>query len=139
MVIARDRSYHGATYLAMALSGDTRTRAMVDPDALGVRHVEPPYAYRCPFGSVDDATCGECAAGAVATRIDELGAERVAAVIMEPNAGTNGIVAPDNYWPALRNHTAERGILLIADEVMSGIRALRRVVRVAASRRRGAA
>lgn len=119
MVIARDRSYHGATYLAMALSGDTRSRAMVDPDAMGVSHVEPPYAYRCPFGSVDDATCGECAAGAIATRIDELGAERVAAVILEPNAGSNGIVAPDNYWPAVRRHTAARGIPLIADEVMS--------------------
>ena len=51
VVVARDRSYHGSTHLAMALSGDTRTRAMVDPDAMGVTHVEPPYAYRCPFGS----------------------------------------------------------------------------------------
>jgi taurine--2-oxoglutarate transaminase len=38
---------------------------------------------------------------------------------MEPNAGTNGIVAPDTYWPALRRATAERGVYLIADEVMS--------------------
>ena len=119
LIIARDRSYHGATHLAMALSGDARSRAMVDPDALGVSHVEPPYAYRCPFGSSDDATCGERAADAVATRIDELGTQRVAAVILEPNAGSNGIVAPDNYWPAVRRHTAARGIVLIADEVMS--------------------
>ena len=119
VVIARDRSYHGATYLAMALSGDTRTRAQIDPDALGVSHVEPPYAYRCPFGSRDPAECGQRAAGAVAERIDHFGADRVAAVIMEPNAGSNGIVAPDTYWPALRRHTAERGVALIADEVMS--------------------
>ena len=39
---------------------------------------------------------------------------------MEPNAGTNGIVAPDNYWPRLRAITREHGIPLIADEVMSG-------------------
>ena len=39
---------------------------------------------------------------------------------MEPNAGTNGIVAPDNYWPGLWELTRERGIPLIADEVMSG-------------------
>ncbi|MBL8274928.1 MAG: aminotransferase class III-fold pyridoxal phosphate-dependent enzyme, partial [Xanthomonadales bacterium] len=51
LVIARDRSYHGATHLAMALSGDSRTQAQVDAHALGVRHVPPPYAYRCPFGS----------------------------------------------------------------------------------------
>jgi taurine--2-oxoglutarate transaminase len=119
IVIARDRSYHGATHLAMALSGDTRTRAMVDPDAMGVSHVEPPYAYRCPFGSPTDEACGVRAAAAVGERIDHFGAERVAAVILEPNAGSNGIVAPDSYWPEVRQNTAARGIPLIADEVMS--------------------
>ena len=119
-VIARDRSYHGSTHLAMALSGDTRTRAMIDPAAMHVSHVAPPYAYRCPYGSSTGAECGERAAAAVAERIDELGADNVAAVILEPNAGSNGIVAPDSYWPAVRRHTRERGIPLIADEVMSG-------------------
>lgn len=118
-VIARERSYHGATHLAMALSGDVRTRSQVDPDAFGVSHVEPPYAYRCPYGSRDAAECGERAARAVAERIDQFGAARVAAVIVEPNAGTNGIIAPDTYWPAVRRVTAERGVALIADEVMS--------------------
>ncbi|HET9693894.1 MAG TPA: aminotransferase class III-fold pyridoxal phosphate-dependent enzyme [Steroidobacteraceae bacterium] len=120
VVVARDRSYHGSTHLAMALSGDTRTRAMVDPDAMHVSHVAPPYAYRCPFGSATDAECGERAAAAIAERIDRLGRERVAAVIVEPNAGSNGIVAPDTYWPAVRRETRARGIPLIADEVMSG-------------------
>jgi taurine--2-oxoglutarate transaminase len=119
IVIARDRSYHGATHLAMALSGDARSRALIDPDAMHVSHVEPPYAYRCPFGSTSDADCGTRAADAIARRIDHFGGEQVAAVIVEPNAGSNGIVAPDNYWPAVRRHTAERGIPLIADEVMS--------------------
>ena len=120
IVITRDRSYHGSTYLAMALSGDARTRAYVDPDAMGVSHVPPPYAYRCPFGSSNDAECGELGASAVAERIDGLGVANVAAVMMEPNAGSNGIVAPDSYWPALRCVTAARGVPLIADEVMSG-------------------
>lgn len=119
-IITRDRSYHGSTYLAMALSGDTRTRALVDSEALGISHVDPPYAYRCPFGSRDETECGELAAAAVGRRIDELGANDVAAVMMETNAGSNGIVAPDSYWPALRRQTAARGVLLIADEVMSG-------------------
>jgi taurine--2-oxoglutarate transaminase len=119
-VVARDRSYHGSTHLAMALSGDTRTRAMIDPDAMGVTHVEPPYGYRCPFGSQDAAACGELAADAIGRRIDLFGADRVAAVIVEPNAGSNGIVAPDSYWPAVRRVTRQRGIPLIADEVMSG-------------------
>ena len=120
LVIARDRSYHGATHLAMALSGDSRTQAQVDARAWGVEHVPPPYAYRCPFGSSDADACGALAAGAVGERIDALGVANVAAVIMEPDAGTNGIVAPDTFWPALRRHTAERGVHLIADEVMSG-------------------
>ena len=119
VVIARDRSYHGATHLAMALSGDSRTREYVDPDAFGVSHVEPPYGYRCPFGGRNERECGERAAAAVAERIDRFGAGAVAAVIMEPNAGSNGIVAPDNYWPALRALTSEREVALIADEVMS--------------------
>ncbi len=120
VVVARDRSYHGSTHLAMALSGDTRTRAMVDPDAMHVIHVAPPYAYRCPFGSASDAECGERAATAIAERIDRFGRDRVAAVIVEPNAGSNGIVAPETYWPAVRRETAARGVPLIADEVMSG-------------------
>jgi taurine--2-oxoglutarate transaminase len=119
IVVARDRSYHGSTHLAMALSGDTRTRAMIDPDAMHVSHVAPPYAYRCPFDSHGDAECGERAAAAIAERIDRLGRDHVAAVIVEPNAGTNGIVAPDSYWPAVRRITRERAIPLIADEVMS--------------------
>jgi taurine--2-oxoglutarate transaminase len=120
MVITRERSYHGATELAMALSGDARTQPQVDAAALGVSRVPPPYAYRCPFGTRDATACGERAAAAVLERIDALDPARVAAVLMEPDAGTNGIVPPGSYWPALRRHTAARGVLLIADEVMSG-------------------
>jgi taurine--2-oxoglutarate transaminase len=119
LIITRDRSYHGASYLDMALSGDSRTAHQVDPIAWGVRHVPPPYPYRCPFGSTTPDECGRRGAAAVAAGIDAEGAERVAAVLMEPNAGTNGIVAPDNYWPLLRSVTTERSVLLIADEVMS--------------------
>jgi taurine--2-oxoglutarate transaminase len=118
-VVTRDRSYHGASYLAMALSGDSRTQVHVDSTALGVRHVPPPYAYRCPFGSATDEECGRRAAAAVADCIDREDRDAVVAVLMEPNAGTNGIVAPDTYWPALRSATAARGVWLIADEVMS--------------------
>ena len=63
-IIARYRSYHGATYMPMALSGDARTAHQVDAEAWGVRHVPPPYAYRCPFGSTSDEECGRRAARA---------------------------------------------------------------------------
>jgi taurine--2-oxoglutarate transaminase len=120
IIVTRDRSYHGATFGAMALSGDPRTRHHIDPQDLRVVHVPPPYAYRCPFGSSSDAQCGELAALRVGEVIDEHGREEVAAVLMEPNAGTNGIVAPDSYWPLLREITRDREVSLIADEVMSG-------------------
>lgn len=119
-VVARDRSYHGASYATMALSGDSRTSHQVDAQAFGVVRALPPYAYRCPFGTNSADECGERSAGHVGDLIDEHGATQVAAVLMEPNAGTNGIVAPENYWPLLRAHTSERGVYLIADEVMSG-------------------
>ncbi len=119
-VIARDRSYHGASYMGMALSGDARVQALVDAGALNVHHVPPPYAYRCPFGTSSPQACGEAAAQAVAARIDAIGSRQTAAVIMEPNAGSNGIVPPGSFWPALRRLTRDRGVLLIADEVMSG-------------------
>ena len=68
VVIARDRSYHGSSYLAMALSGDTRTRAMSTPTE-GVGHVPPPYAYRCPFGSRTpmNAACARLARSPIAS------------------------------------------------------------------------
>jgi len=119
-IITRDRSYHGASYGTMALSGDPRARGHIDPQDLRVTHVPPPYAYRCPFGSASDAECGERSAGHVGETIDERGAGDVAAVLMEPDAGTNGIVAPESYWPLLREETRRRGVYLIADEVMSG-------------------
>jgi taurine--2-oxoglutarate transaminase len=119
LIVTRDRSYHGSSYLAMALSGDSRTQTQVDAAALGVRHVPPPYAYRCPFGSSTPEECGERGAAAVADCIDREGRDAVVAVLMEPNAGTNGVVAPDSYWPALREATAARGVWLVADEVMS--------------------
>jgi taurine--2-oxoglutarate transaminase len=116
LVVTRERSYHGASYAAMAWSGDARTSGRRSD--FGSLKVPPPYAYRCPFDSLTAAECGQRAAAAVAQALDEhQGA--CAAVLMEPDAGTNGIVAPDTYWPALRAATRAREVYLIADEVMS--------------------
>ncbi len=120
LVVTRDRSYHGASYMDMALSGDSRTAHQVDAEAWGVQHVPPPYSYRCPFGSTDEADCGRRAVDAVSNCIEREGASRVAAVLMETDAGSNGIVPPDNFWPLLRTATQKQDVLLIADEVMSG-------------------
>jgi taurine--2-oxoglutarate transaminase len=118
-IVARDRSYHGASYATMAWSGDSRTGGQGD-ESFSVLRVPPPYAYRCPYGSASDAECAERNVAHIGAVIAHTGADDVAAVLMEPNAGTNGIIAPDNFWPALRRQTRERGVYLIADEVMSG-------------------
>ena len=119
-IVTRDRSYHGSTYAAMALSGDARTQHQVWAADFQVRQVPPPYFYRCPFGSDSALQCGQLAALHVGDVLDQLPSSNAAAVLMEPNAGTNGIVAPENFWPLLREETRKRGVYLIADEVMSG-------------------
>ncbi len=118
-VVARDRSYHGASYATMAWSGDSRNPSQ-NEEAFGVLRVPPPYAYRCPYGTVSDKECADRNVAHIGAIIDQAGADHVAAVLMEPNAGTNGIIAPDNFWPGLREATRQRGVYLIADEVMSG-------------------
>src|SRR5436309_14470253 len=104
----------------MAFSGDSRTHHQVDPERYAVAQVASPYAYRCPFASSNEIECVQRAVAAVADEIDRKGAESVSAVLMEPNAGTNGIVPPENYWPGLCELTRSRDVFLIADEVMSG-------------------
>ncbi len=118
-IIARYISYHGATYGAITLSGDYR-RPPVEPGIPGVIHAFDPYCYRCTFGYTPDVCHRECI-----THIEQIiqfeDPHTVAAVILEGVTGSNGIlVPPDDYWPRLREITRKYGILLIADEVMSG-------------------
>jgi taurine---2-oxoglutarate transaminase len=120
IVTRADRSYHGASYATMALSGDSRTREMADPAQYGVVYVPAPYAYRCALGTGCEGRCELKCVEAIDAVITARGAANVAGVLMETDAGTNGIVAPDEYWPALRDVTRRHGVLLIADEIMSG-------------------
>jgi len=118
-IMARYRSYHGATYGAIALTGDYR-RLPVEPAMPGVVHFLDPHCYRCPFGWTRETCHRECIA-----HVDEViqyeGPDRIAAIIMEGVTGSNGlIIPPDDYWPRVREICDRYGILLISDEVMSG-------------------
>lgn len=118
-ILARYRSYHGATHGAMALTGDPR-RLPVEPTMPGVVHVFDPYCYRCHFGWTPDTCHRECI-----THIEDVirfeGPENIAALFLEGVTGSNGIlVPPDDYWPRVRELCDKYGILLISDEVMSG-------------------
>lgn len=118
-ILARYRSYHGATHGAIALTGDYR-RLPVEPAMPGVVHILDPYCYRCPFGWTREACHRECIAH-VEEIIQYEGPDQIAAIVLEGVTGTNGlIVPPDDYWPRLRGICDKYGILLISDEVMSG-------------------
>jgi len=118
-IIARYRSYHGATAGAMALSGDPR-RLPVEPLISGVVHVQDPYCYRCPFGWTLETCHRECI-DHVELVIKFEGPENVAAVLLEGVTGTSGlIIPPDEYWPRMREICDKYDILLVDDEVMSG-------------------
>jgi taurine---2-oxoglutarate transaminase len=118
-IIARYRSYHGATGGAITLTGDPR-RWPAEPGIPGVVRMLDPYTYRCPAGHPDP--CPVCTG---APHLEEIlqyeGAHTVAAVILETVVGTNGIIVPpDGYLQSIREVCDRHGILLIADEVMAG-------------------
>ncbi|MEX2210585.1 MAG: aminotransferase class III-fold pyridoxal phosphate-dependent enzyme [Gaiellaceae bacterium] len=118
-VVARYRSYHGATAGSITLTGDPR-RWPAEPGIPGVVRLFDPYTYRCPAGHPDP--CPVCTGGPHLEEVLQYeGPETVAAVILETVTGTNGvIVPPDGYLQSIREVCDRHGILLITDEVMAG-------------------
>jgi taurine--2-oxoglutarate transaminase len=118
-ILARYRSYHGATHGAIALTGDYRHNA-IEHAMPGVVHFLDPFCYRCPFGQ-EQASCQRECISHVEEVVRYEGPDKIAAIIMEGVTGSNGlIVPPDDYWPRVREICDKYGILLISDEVMSG-------------------
>jgi taurine--2-oxoglutarate transaminase len=114
-------SFHGASYGAISVGGDPRKFA-VDSQAMpGTVHVENPYFYRCPWYSETPEQCAERAADAMERIISYENPGSVAAIILEGESGTSGCIKyPPGYWKRVREICDKHGILLIADEVMSG-------------------
>jgi taurine--2-oxoglutarate transaminase len=115
-VLARYRSYHGATALTMQLTGDPRRWPNEMPPLPGIVHVLDPW--HGPAREVDDA-------GAALNYLEETiqleGPETIAAFILETVTGTNGIlIPPEGYLQGVRELCDRHGILMIADEVMCG-------------------
>lgn len=124
-ILARYRSYHGATAGAMALTGDPRRLAW-EPNLMpGVVHFLDPYRYRSTFhrtnADISEAEFAQDYINHLEEIIQYEGPQTIAAVLLEPVTGTNGvIVPPDGYLQGVRDLCDRYGILLIADEVMSG-------------------
>jgi len=118
-IIARYHSYHGSTMGSIAATGDPRRWAMEPAGKIpGVIFGPEVYCYRCPLNHTYpecEIACVEYIAHMIENESD------VAAVIVEPVVGTNGVlIPPKEYMPRLREICDENNVLLIADEVMSG-------------------
>ena len=118
-IIARYRSYHGATAGAITLTGDPR-RWAAEPGIPGVVRAMDPYRYRCRWCGDKPACTMDCL-----NHIEDIitfeGPQTIAAVIVESVVGTNGlIIPPDGYLQGLRELCTKHGIMLICDEIMSG-------------------
>jgi taurine--2-oxoglutarate transaminase len=114
-IIARYRSYHGATAGAMSLTGDPR-RWAAEPGIPGVVHVLDPY-----HGIERGWESAESSLAMIEETIQLEGPQTIAAFILEPVTGTNGVlIPPDGYLEGVRKLCDKYGIVMIADEVMSG-------------------
>ncbi|MHC4072231.1 MAG: aminotransferase family protein [Planctomycetota bacterium] len=121
-IISRYRSWHGSTAGAASVSGDPR-RWFIEPLTIpGVKHAPDAYCYRCPFNKTYPGCDIDCV-----EYIDKMielegGSNKVAAVIVEPIVGSNGIIPPPGeYYPRLREICDKWDIVLIADETMTGL------------------
>ena len=121
--IARRQSYHGNTLGALAIGGNAGRRQPFLPLLVAAHHVSPCYAYREQGAQEDDAQYAQRLASELEAKILELGPETVAAFVAETVVGaTAGALAPvGDYLKRIRAVCDRYGVLLILDEVMSGM------------------
>jgi hypothetical protein len=120
-VIARWGSYHGNTLGALDASGREPLRRPYEPWLGRTTHVSPAYEYRCRMPE-HPRDCGRALADELDRSIQAAGPETVACFIAEPVAGATlgAAVPPEDYWRAVVEVCRSHGVLLIADEVMTG-------------------
>ncbi len=123
LFIARRQSYHGNTLGALALGGNAARRAPFLPLLAPVRHVSPCYAYREQREGESDAEYAERLAGELEAAILEAGPGRVAAFVAETVVGATlgAVPAVPGYFARIKQVCERHGVLLILDEVMSGM------------------
>lgn len=121
VVIGRASSYHGNTLGALDAGGKQTLRAPYAPWLGRFRHAEAPYEYRC-VNPGHPAGCGAWHGRALESLIREIGPSNVAAFIAEPVGGATlaAAVPTDDYWPEVAEVCRRHGILVVADEVMTG-------------------
>jgi 4-aminobutyrate aminotransferase len=119
--VALTHSFHGRTYAALSVTGNSARKQHGGPFMAGVAFAPAPYAYRCPYGSRTDAECAERCAEELARTIRFQTAGNVAAFIAEPVLGEGGILVPhESYFGYVKEILDEHGILFLCDEVQTG-------------------
>jgi adenosylmethionine-8-amino-7-oxononanoate aminotransferase len=120
-IISRYQSWHGSTLGALSASGLKSRKTVNEPLAPGFIHVFPPTCYRCPFGKTYP-DCGITCATIINDVIEMEDPDTVAAILVEPIGHTGGVIdPPEEYLPLLRDFCDHHHILLIFDEIITGI------------------
>jgi len=121
-IIARWQSYHGSTMGALSVTGNVGRRELYAPMFAPMPHIPPCYCYRCPYG-LKYPSCGIACIEDLEAAIHQEGPESVAAFIAEPVVGATlgAVAAVDGYWKRAREICTRHNVLLIADEVMTGV------------------
>ena len=121
-VLSRSQSYHGSTLGALAVSGNVRRREPFAPLLAEWGHIVPCFCFRCPLG-LTYPECNVDCADDLERLLARDGAEDVAAFILEPVSGATlgAVPPPEGYMRRIAEICRQRGILLIADEVMTGM------------------
>ena len=122
-VLSRNQSYHGSTLGALSVSGNKRRREMYLPMVREFPHIGMPYCYRCAFDCTDGCrNCGHLYAAELEQTIEASNGE-IAAFLFEPLSGATlgAAVPPPGYLQSVAEICRQSGVLLIADEVMTGM------------------
>jgi len=122
-VISRQQSYHGSTLGAVSVSGNRKRREMYLPMVKEFAHVGIPYCYRCAFDCTDSCfSCGQQYAAEVEAAIEAASGQAAAFVFESVSGATLGaVVPPPGYLERVAEICSAHGVLLIADEVMTGV------------------
>jgi adenosylmethionine-8-amino-7-oxononanoate aminotransferase len=120
VILSRDGSYHGSSYAGMAATGAAAFRAGFGPMPSGFEQMPQPSPGRCSFCDRARGCTLRCA-DALEAAIEQHGPENVAAIIAEPVAILQAVKIPHpDYWPRIQDACRRHGILMIADEVVTG-------------------
>ncbi|MBM7069338.1 aspartate aminotransferase family protein [Actibacterium sp. 188UL27-1] len=115
------KGYHGTQFGGASVNGNANFRAPYEPLLPGCYHIPAPYPYRNPFNESDPARLAQLCLAALEDEIAFQSADTIAAFIMEPVLGAGGVIPPhESFMPGVREICDRHGILLIADEVITG-------------------